>query len=196
MSRIPRPSLPPAPPFLGTHRVDQPHSGPGPSCLMEHLKQGVHLCSVTLGLQGAGMREGSGWRGYLVPDSSGFFSPWFRSVPNFNLWYLALKRSNDERVRGTGRRQGQPSPPESQSLGSRFPPPSALPDWEAAVAEAAAQMAPREPDAEAGHTSLPSALESRRSPLPPKASPAPIRPLEGRDETETVWRLPRGGPPP
>lgn len=65
--------------------------------------------------------------------------PLVQVCPEFQFMVFGPKRSNDERMRGTEALAGP-------ALASRIPEPgfslsSALPDWEAAVAEAAVQMA-------------------------------------------------------
>ena len=69
----------------------QPLPVPAKLLSMEHMRlRGPSLlCHARFAGGGHAGRIRLAW----VPgsDSSGFFSPWFRSVPNFNLWYLALR---------------------------------------------------------------------------------------------------------
>lgn len=58
---------------------------------------------------------GQVWEWAPCSAGSDFFSPGFRSVPNFNLWYLALEKQmiNDDRRRGIDRASPQIRGPRS-----------------------------------------------------------------------------------
>lgn len=76
-----------------------------------------------LSLVGGASRAGRG----EAPCSAGsdFFSPGFRSVPNFNLWYLALEEQviNDDRHREIDRASPHLRGPRSQGLPQSSPRP-------------------------------------------------------------------------